>query len=261
MLFPLRISVGLLLAYCAASEILAQSPSEPPDPAKTNLPAKLMALEAIMAKERNQQQTSNGSSNAAVVAPIMSSDTSTASQPVRKQNAVMHAQAALRINATRGDYTDAIISAESLALVAKSPKAKAALNDLIDYLSKLRAEQETQAALDVNDVLTHATAAVVSAKNAKDLDPVLIDIGAAMDRNRIGTFTSSHLSLTAQLADADRFIKEWQNYLFDKEAGNRQDCLGDLERLVSMGETFRPIPRSQLLELYRSESSKASPSK
>ncbi len=191
----------------------------------------------------------------------MTNNAPTASQPVRKQNAIMHALAALRINATRGDYTDAMISAESLALVAKSPEAKTALNELIAYLSKLRAEQETQAALDVNAVLARASSAVVAAKKAKDLDPVLVDIGAAMDRNRIGTFTSTHLALTAQLVDADRFIKEWQNYLFDKEAGNRQDCSGDLERLISMGETFRPIPRSQLLELYQTESGKDFPSR
>jgi len=220
-----------------------------------------MALEAIMAKERNQQRQQSDTSNSTASVPAMTNTALSAAQSVKKQNSVMHALAALRINATRADYTDAMISAESLALVAKSPEAKTALDDLIAYLSTLRAAQETKAAIDVKAVLARATEAVTAAKNAKDLDPVLVDIGAAMDRNRIGTFTSAHLALTSQLIDADRFIKEWQNYLFDNEAGDRQTCAGDLQRLTGMGETFRPIPRSRLLELYQSALGKASPSR
>jgi hypothetical protein len=218
----------------------------------SDIPEKLMAFEAIVAEDRAElfAQDAATSTNAPISVPSLTNAAPGKSSgvqrpPMTKKQKFMQAMTALKINATRGEYTYAILSAESLALVDKSAAAQAALKDLITEFQALRSAQEAEAAKDVNKVLADATTAVLAAKDAKDLDATLMEIGEAMGRNHHGAFIS------ANLVDADHFVKDWQTYLFDKTAGDKSNCLFDLKGLCSMGSTFRPIPRSQLLQLYQ----------
>jgi hypothetical protein len=208
---------------------------------------------AAEAGQLAKEEKTNPPGNSAPEVPLSATNSSPLdiSSVVRKQNRYMHAMAALRINVDREDYTDAIISAQSLATVDRSQKAQGCIDDLIAELQSLQSAQEKRATADVKTVLGHATAVVNKGSDPAEIDPLLVEIGAAMDRNRFGTFTPTHLALTSQLVDADRFLKQWQNYLADKKLNDKSACVDDLQRLCNMGETFRPIPRSQLLEWFR----------
>jgi hypothetical protein len=234
---------------------LAWSDSPPAD--GSDIPEKIMAFEAIIAKDRKEMFPASPSSATNAPASMLPAVVTNAAvtneaqgprRPLKEQDKVMRIFGTLKINATRGDYTDALLSAESLALIDKSPAAQGALKDLIAEFLALRTAQERRVAADVDKVLADVTNAVVSAREPKDLDPILVEIAGAMVR-KIDPYTTTHISETSRLVDADRFAKNWQSYLFDKAAGDKQSCRFDLDELCRMNDTFRPLPRSQLLQL------------
>lgn len=200
---------------------------------------------AAQPPDQNEEPPTNPTNTTNPGAVEASADARTA----KRQNKFMRILGVLRINAARKDYTDAILSAEALQAGDKSPAAQSALSDLILRLHQLRDAQEATATRNVKTVLDRATQMILTSSDPKAFDSLLVEIGSVMDENRIGQFTPSHLAVTSQLTDADRFIKDWQSYLIAKEAGQSAQAAEDLRQIATYTNTFRPVARSRLLEM------------
>jgi hypothetical protein len=154
---------------------------------------------------------------------------------------------ALRQDFARKDFTNAINVANNLNAADPSPEMQSAIGAIVPQLQKLKDAQDAGASAQLKSALDRATQAVISAKDPKDLDPVLSELGAAIDQSRSGTYGGLRQTAYLQLESASRFVKEWQSYLVDQAAGNSMQAANDLRNLANMSDTFMPIPRSEIL--------------
>jgi hypothetical protein len=121
---------------------------------------------------------------------------------------------------------------------------------------------EPSGAAKLKTLLDQWTQDVLTKKDPKDFDALLPQVAEAVSQARMGAFSDSNADRNAaymQLEGADRFLKSWQSYLIDKNAGNSQAASNELRSLASNNSAFMPIPRSELLERSMKEAVQTPP--
>ncbi|MCE0497861.1 MAG: hypothetical protein LV481_07950 [Methylacidiphilales bacterium] len=224
--------------FLAGSIIMrAQTPTDN----GTSLEQQLTALEKLVLQDEQP-------------APASPSSTSTTNSPspvlqaTPEQGQAIRYFHALRQATLRKDFSNAIAAANNLAGADLSDAVQKAIATLLPQLQKLKDAQDADANEQLKSILDRATKAVISAKDPKELDPVLAEIGNAINQSRSGTNgTSARQAIWLQLEGVSRFVQGWQSYLVDQNAGNAMQAANDLRNLTNGNDTFMPIPRSELL--------------
>jgi tetratricopeptide (TPR) repeat protein len=225
----LRHSVALGLATIfALSPVIAAT-----DPGTSDLEAQITALDRIVAKDQ-------------VAAP-----------GDERHMAALNVIRSLENSIHRKDFSNALNLTTVIAQDDPSDAASGALVTLNIALEKARDDQARASAEMLKKILADSTQAITSGKDPKDLDATLDEIAKNLDVGRKGVFGSEWQTMYAQLESADRFVKGWQSYLVDKQAGNPQMAANDLRNLTMQEGSFMPIPRSELLQRALKESGQA----
>jgi hypothetical protein len=239
--------VALALLLGIAICLRAQTPSD----SDSDLEKKISALENIVLQDAQQQaapaQTpaTPSTNGASATPPAMPT---TLAPPVLTP-AVRYVRS-LRQDVLRQSYVNAIGAANNAAGADNSAAVQKAVADILPLLQKLEDEQDAaskQQLQGIQGVVDRATQAITSAKDPKELDPVIRELGQAINENRSGRYTPDRQATSLQLESVNRFVKEWQSYLSDESAGNTMLATNDLRNLANMSDTYMPIPRSDLL--------------
>ena len=136
----------------------------------------------------------------------------------------------------------------ALGLLTVYLDAGPARQECIDLVATLRREREAtekKTLADIETAIDRATAAVRTAKAPADLDPIVSQLGQfRMDRFEPMS-SRPIMAASARANSALRFVTQWQDYLSELAAGNREQSQQAL-RSLSQTEIFL-IPRSEIL--------------
>jgi hypothetical protein len=225
----LRRSVALGLATIFnLSPVIAAT-----DSGSSDLEAQITALDRIVAKDQ-------------VAAP-----------GDERHMAALNVIRSLENSVSRKDFGNALNLTNVIAQDDPSDAVSGALVNLNVALEKARDDQARASAEMLKKILADSTHAITSGKDPKVLDATLDEIAKNLDVGRKGLFGAEWQTMYAQLESADRFVKGWQSYLVDKQAGNPQMAANELRNLATEENSFAPIPRSELLERALKESGQA----
>ena len=239
------VGVGAVLAAGGLTFLRAQQPVD----ADADVQQKITALEKIIMQETPPAAPSApaqpGGTNAAPVAP-----TAPGGEGIPITPAVRYFHV-LRQNALRRDYPNAIAAANNIAGADSNDAVQKILADLIPELQKLKDTKDAAISSRTKDLLDRATNAVKSAKDPKELDEIIAELGQAVAASRSDFNNVESRTTYNQVNAAASFIKEWQSYLADSASGNTMNASNDLRGLANRSDTFSfmPIPRSELLDM------------
>jgi len=250
-LFTLRF-LPFVLLLAGAVAVRAQAPSDAP----TDLDQQLTAIEKLITQDAQSPAPAAPSPSSATNAPATS--LSATNSPATNSPSPIPAMSADQLRSVRcvhtlqqavktKDFAKAILLANNLGSFDMSDAAQKALATIVPELQKLKDAQDAEGSEQSKSVLDRASKAVVIAKEAKDLDPVLADLAEAIKQSQGGRYGSDRQNAYLQLQAAMRFVKGWQSYLIDQSAGNAMQAANDLRNLTNGNDTFMPIPRSEIL--------------
>ncbi|MEI9997989.1 MAG: hypothetical protein WDO13_01885 [Verrucomicrobiota bacterium] len=119
-----------------------------------------------------------------------------------------------------------------------------------DLLAEARRERDARlqaARAALAPLLRRVAGTAATAKSAADLDGVLADLARAQ-RDGMGTAPES-LALEQQIAPGLAFVRQWQDYLQHRAAGEDDQARYDLQSLAQSDDAIGFIPRSRILAL------------
>ena len=250
--FTYNFFVALLFLVVGRVEIPAQMTPSSPDP---DLQQKITALEKLVMQDDQTQaapttpsapQTNSPSAitNVAPSSPAVTTITLTPAGPESRAVRYFHA---LRQDAFRHDYNNAIVAANNLAGADPTDAVEKAVAEIVPEMQKLRDSQDAGVKDQLKGLLDRTTKTILAAKDPKELDPVIAEVGQAIEQSHSTPPSSDRQAVFLQLEAVNRFVKEWQSYLSDQSAGNTMQAANELRNLANMTDTYMPIPRSELL--------------
>ena len=149
---------------------------------------------------------------------------------------------------------DFLASLEGLEVISANDKVQQIAKALATELRKEQEQTEAARAERNEHTLGDAVKTLLDAKTAKDLDAPLIAVGNLVHENNdgFGSGYSKNQKLRTQGAQVQQFweyLRQWQNYLSDIEAGDAKAAKQQLQNLSNSERDFSGfIPRSTLLE-------------
>ena len=221
--------------------------------AGSDLDQKISALEnLVLEDEQKQQAGATPATDATAVTPPATTNAAPAMPTITfaQMGPAVRYVRSLRQDVARQSYTNAISAANNAAGADNSPAVQKAVADLLPLLQKAKDEQEASSKQELQGVqglIDRATKVILSAKDPKELDPLVVEIGQAIAQNRSGVYAPDRQATSTLLQEVSRFVKEWQSYLSDQASGNAMQAANDLRSLANMSDTYMPIPRSELL--------------
>jgi hypothetical protein len=224
--------------------------------------AMLMAVEALRADvpATNTPATNAPSANGPVPSGATINEQVDALQDMMMKDegidhvAVLHEFGLLREFIRKKDVIQALYSVQGLEghdlQNHELHKALLVLAESLDVQAKIDKEASEEAA---TKLLDHATKVLLAAKAPEDMDGVVTEVQAALDASRL-VYAQDKDGTFHRLESANHFVKDWQNYLSVRAAGDHQDAAQDLRTLADKENTYMPVPRSEILRLADKES-------
>ena len=127
---------------------------------------------------------------------------------------------------------------------------RAQVTAALQHIQEMRAARANSYQNDVNAALQRASAAVLKAQKARELDPVIVDLRKVMEVGRSGRDPTISEKRN-QVERAVRFVQTWQDYLWDMENGKFGSAGQKLMNLSQGEEIFPGLGRSGILERIR----------
>ena len=218
-----------LLALAGVGSLLAQQPSSTPDPLD-GLRAALRA-DADAKKERSTESEAR---------------TRNYEQNYNFTNFVQLIRDAL----AHGNDDAALATLTQLQTAALSEDVRKACDALAAQLSKTRAEKEAAFNTEVDAALKRAGDAVLAAKEPKDLDAPLQELGRLAD-GRANRYSDGNQNRAGtKLQGAVTFLSRWQDYLLATARGDDSGASNLLRNLADSSGGYNQtllIPRSEIL--------------
>jgi hypothetical protein len=141
---------------------------------------------------------------------------------------------------------------QQIAAQSGSPKVR---RECALFLKQLAAQEERDAsefAGKVDAALHHAGEAVLQAKTASELDPILRELeGLSEQRHYDDEDRASRHSLFNRLSDVRESVQHWQEYVSERESGDAAKAHETLQTLADNYRGSLNIPRSEILARIR----------
>ena len=128
---------------------------------------------------------------------------------------------------------------------SRSEKVQQICQELIKQLESEREQKETEFLGQADAAVKHAGEAVTSAKNEKDLDAVLQELGR-LRGNRGETMSELGRRAASKLEAAAQFTTRWQDYLAQMTAENPK-AAREILRGLAESSAYPIVPRSEIL--------------
>jgi hypothetical protein len=152
--------------------------------------------------------------------------------------------AQLRSTISRGDLSQIEETLNQIPAILKSEAVRDAVAKLRTILSAEREAKEKAVANRVDSAIAGASKAVQSAKKAADLDETLGNL-ARMQDNGESRYSEKSRSRFDALRNVRQFVTRWQDYLFNRDTGNLQQAIQNLQS--ANDNSVDIIPRSEIL--------------
>jgi len=162
------------------------------------------------------------------------------------ENAATAMLAQLRGAITRGEPSQLDQTLDQITLYFKSPTVRAAAEKLRAQIRSEREAKEKTLAEQIQSVLAKAAKAVQTATKPADLDDVLRDLSKAQEERLDVRISEAARNEINKLPAARQFVIHWQDYLANRDAGNTQQAIQNLQN-ASNSNAPELIPRSEIL--------------
>ncbi len=148
------------------------------------------------------------------------------------------------------DEADQVLT--QLASARLSAASKELISQLQHELPTLAAERQAHFAAQVNAAVEKAAKACQTAKEEKDLDPILVELSGLKKARSDGSNSEARNRLHARVDGAARFVARWQDYLLQQARGFESTARAILRELAdpatfSGNQVYPLLPRQQIL--------------
>ena len=210
-----RLLVTLCLFLVYSSPLLADETSD-----------SLKALRLAMEEEAKQQQSASMGNPAAGV-----------------QNMIL---LQLKSQISQGDPSQIAAILNQLSAYFKTEAVMKSADRLKKAMDAERAAKEEALRAEVDTAISAAGKAIQGSKTAADLDGSIDELSHLQGRLEVMNSGSSP-QLMNKLRNTRQFVISWQDYLSNRDAGNKQQALQTLQNIAGNASTDL-IPRSQVLD-------------
>jgi len=147
----------------------------------------------------------------------------------------------------RGEPTQLDEMLSQIPAYLKSESVRQAAEKLRKVLTAERTAKEQAIAARIDTAISDAIKAVHTAKKAADLDETLANL-ASMQDNGEARYSEKNRGRMDKLRNLRQFVIQWQDYLFNRDTGNLQLAIQNLQN-ANNGNSAEILPRSEILAM------------